>query len=71
MSFEEFVKVFEEGQADSFRKDGTEDVEYPQLQTSRLSNVELEARLRQKIEDQSEVLQSVRSHYRCIHQHIQ
>jgi hypothetical protein len=66
LSFEEFVRIFEEGQADSFKQGGQTDVEYPQLQTSRMSNAELETRLRQKVEEQADVLLSVRKFVACI-----
>jgi hypothetical protein len=65
MSYEEFVRIFEEGQAESFRQGVETDVEYPQMLTSRLSNAELERRLRQKIEEQADVLLNVKQIY-CV-----
>jgi len=59
MSYDEFVRIFEEGRAETFKVGQVEDAKYPTMQSNRLSDVQIEIRLRQKVDEQLDVLLSV------------
>lgn len=59
LTFDNFVRIFEEGRTETFKIPEMEDVEYPQTQFANLPATETETRLRQKVAEQHDTLQMV------------
>jgi Ca2+-binding EF-hand superfamily protein len=58
LMYKQFVEIFEEGKADSFKLGQPEDVQYPLVQFANLPACDVETRLRQKVAEQHDILLS-------------
>ena len=60
MTYEDFVRLFEEGRCESFVNDETEEVGVARLKYHRLSTKDVEIRMKQKLIQRFDLLLSVR-----------